>query len=248
MGETPCGGSTRSPSLGDVNDGTHISGPDAPTGWRGRVAGWLDSDLVGVAATGYTFLVLMISLAIFRFGGPIAGIIVAIGLWVPMVVFVIRGWGRPPRPLDFAPAPPGAHRVLVVANRGLEEPEFCDVVCRRGERFPAQALILAPAGSAGLHGLADDVDAEVAAATKRIEAVVATLQGRGVAAAGHADIADPMQALLDGLRQFPANEVVMVPASEHGWGDAEDLAARVREEAGVPVTVLGSSGSGARAA
>ena len=56
-----------------------------------------------------------------------------------------------------------------------------------------------------------------------------------------------MQALLDGLRQFPANEVVMIPASERGWGDAEDFAARVRDEAGVPVTVLGP-GSGTRAA
>ena len=211
------------------------------TGWRGRVAGWLDSDLVGVAATGYTFLVLAISLLVFRAGGPIAGIIVAIGLWVPMVIFVIKGWGRPPRPLDFAPAAAGGHRVLVIANRGLEEPELCDVVCRRGERFPAQALILAPAGSTGLHGLADDVDAEVATATRRVDAAVASLSSRGVGAEGRADIADPMQALLDGLRQFPANEVVMIPASERGWGDAEDFAARVRDEAGVPVTVLGGT-------
>jgi hypothetical protein len=50
---------------------------------------------------------------------------------------------------------------------------------------------------------------------------------------------DPMQALLDGLREFPANEVVMIPGAESGWPEAEALGERIRREVGLPVTELG---------
>jgi hypothetical protein len=56
-----------------------------------------------------------------------------------------------------------------------------------------------------------------------------------------------MQALLDGLREFPANEVVLIPGAEVGWHEAELLGERIRREVGVPVTELGRSvSSGAR--
>lgn len=208
-------------------------------GWRERVAGWLDSDLVGIPATAYTFLVLAVSLAVFRFGGPVAGIVVAIGLWVPMVVFAIRGWGRAPRELRVDRPPANGHRVLVVANRGLEDRDLCQAVCRRGERLPTEAFVIAPvdAGSA-LGDLADDVDTEQAAAGRRVDAAVATLSEGGVRASGRADIADPVEALLDGLREFPPNEVVLAPGSERGWGEADALVERIEAEAGLPVTVL----------
>ncbi|HSJ16623.1 MAG TPA: hypothetical protein VK920_00845 [Solirubrobacterales bacterium] len=43
-----------------------------------------------------------------------------------------------------------------------------------------------------------------------------------------------MQALLDGLREFQANEIVIVPGAESGWPEAEQLADRIRREVGVP--------------
>ncbi len=228
-----------------MTEGSRTSGPSgAPGGWRGRVAGWLDSDLVGIPATLYTFLVLAISLAVFRLVGGFAGIIVAFGLWVPMVIFAIRGWGRPPKALEVRSSTAAGHRVLVIANRGLEQADVCDLVCRRGERAEAEALVLAPVlASSGLGDLADDVDAEVAAATRRVDEVVSTLAARGVRASGRADIADPEETLRDGLREIAANEVVIVPASERGWSDAEALVERVRDEAGLPVTVVGAASS-----
>ncbi len=206
---------------------------------RQRAAGWLDSDLVGIPATLYTFLVLAVSLAVFRFGGPIAGILVAIGLWIPMVVFAIRGWGSPARSLQVDRAPANRHRVLVIANRGLENRDLCEAVCRRGERLPAEAFVLAPVtASSRLGALADSLDDELDAARRRVDAAVALLTERGLAASGRADAADPVEALLDGLREFPPNEVVLAPGSERGWGEVDSFLARVEAEAGLPVTVL----------
>lgn len=83
---------------------------------------WIDSDLVGIPATLYTFGVLAVSLAAFRFVGGFAGVIVAFALWVPMVLFAIQGRGSAPRPLRVS-APTGPrHRVLVIANQGLDGP------------------------------------------------------------------------------------------------------------------------------
>lgn len=219
---------------------TEGSGSRGP---RARIDRWLDSDLVGIPATLYTFVVLAVSLAVFRFGGPIAGIVVAVALWIPMVLFAIRGFGKPPIPLGLEHTAEGArHRVLVVANHGLEDPALCDEVCRRGERAATEAMVLAPVFSPSrLGGLADDVDAEIEPAGRRVDEAVAALRSSGVAAGGHVALADPMEALLDGLREFPPNEVVMLPGGERGWDGIGDLAERVRAEAGLPVTTVSPS-------
>jgi hypothetical protein len=208
-----------------------------------RVDRWLDSDLIGVVASVYTFAVLAISFAVFRIGGPIAGMIVGVALWVPMVLFAIQGRGKAPPPVQVEPPPEGPrHRVLVIANRGLEDPALCAEVCRRSDRTATEALIVAPVvASSPLRELADDVDREQAAAGRRVDDAVAQLEEGGVLARGRVDVASPMDSLLDGLREFPPNEVVMLPGSESGWDGASGLAERVRAEAGLPVTVANES-------
>jgi hypothetical protein len=223
--------------------GTDESQPNGEGRLTTRLDRWLESDLVGIPATLYTFAVLAVSLAVFRFGGPIAGLVVAALLWIPMVLFAIQGRGKPPVPLDVSAAAEGPlHRVLVIANEGLEDPALCQEVCRRSDRTATEAMILAPVvASSRLGGLADDVDAELQTATRRVHAAVAALQGEGVQASGRTDIADPMESLSDGLREFPPNEIVMLPGREAKWGAASDLAERVRSETGLPVTAVGPS-------
>jgi hypothetical protein len=211
---------------------------------KDRLKRWLDSDLVGVVATAYTFGVLAVSLAVFRFGGPIAGIVVAIALWIPMVVFAIRGAGQPPAPLGVSAAPSGGrHRVLVIANHGLEDPALCAEVCRRADRAETEAMVLAPVfASSRLGGVSDDVgEGELKQAQQRVEAAVATLNRNGVEASGHVTVTEPMQSLLDGLREFPPNEVVLLPGRETGWQGTDTLAERVREEVGLPVTSVSAT-------
>lgn len=222
------------------------SGNEQAGGFRQRVDRWLDSDLVGIPATLYTFAVLAVSLAVFRFAGPIAGIVVAVALWVPMVLFAIQGRGRQPVSLGVAAAPAGPrHRVLVIANQGLADPSLCGEVCRRAGRTETEAMVLAPvvAGSR-LGELADDVDRELERATARVEEAVRALREEGIEAHGRASVAGPMDSLLDGLREFPPNEIVMLPGGESGWEQADGLAERVRAETGLPVTTVAVSGAG----
>lgn len=208
---------------------------------RDRINHWLDSDLVGIPATLYTFGVLAVSLAVFRFGGPIAGVIVAVALWIPMVVFAIRGAGRAPAPLDIKVADePGRHRVLVVANQGLEDPALCAEVCRRTDHASTEAMVLAPVFTGSRFGaIADDIGEEdLRLAERRVAATIQGLERLGVRAAGHVSVTEPLQATIDGLREFPANEVVLFPDDEPGWEDAGALVGRIRTEVGLPVTVV----------
>jgi hypothetical protein len=208
---------------------------------RDRINRWLDSDLVGIPATLYTFGVLAVSLAVFRFGGPIAGIIVAVALWIPMVVFAIHGVGRARSPFDIEVADEhGKHRVLVVANRGLDDPALCVEVCRRADHAATEAMILAPVFShSKFNALADDIDeGDLHRAEGRVAVAIRALKGHGVEASGHVSVTEPLQAAIDGLREFPANELILLPGSEAGWEDAEDLVGRIRAEIGLPVTVV----------
>lgn len=203
-----------------------------------RADRWLNSDLVGIPATLYTFGVLVISFLVFRYAAPIAGVIVAVGLWVPMVIFAIRGRGYPPIPLDVASRAAGPrHRVLVIANQSLEDPALLNEVYRRAGRTDTEAMIFAPVvASSRLRDLSNDMDRELALAERRVDTALEALVKGGISATGRADIAEPMESLLDGLREFPPNEVLMLPGREAGWDAAEALAERVRAEAGVPVT------------
>lgn len=210
---------------------------------RGRLTRWLDSDLVGIPATLYTFAVLAISLAVFRYVGPLAGLGVAFVVWIPMFVFAIQERGKPPAPLDIArPSEGPRHRVLVVANQGLDDPALCREVCRREERTATEVMIVAPVvASSRLRGLVGDVDREIDLARRRVDAALETLSAAGVQAGGRVDIAEPMDSLLDGLREFP-NEVVMLSGGEVAWDSAGALAGRVRAEVGLPVTEVSPSG------
>jgi hypothetical protein len=204
---------------------------------------WIDSDLVGIPATLYTFGVLVVSLALFRYASPIAGVVIAVGLWVPMFVFAIRERGYPEAPLRIRQADGSRHRVLVIANQGLEDPKLCEEICHQSGRSATEAMIVAPVvASSRLRDLANDVDRELALAGRRVSSALQELHAAGVHADGRVDVAVPMESLLDGLREFAANEIVILPGGDaqarHGgdWAAASALAERVHSEAGLAVT------------
>ena len=75
------------------------------------------------------------------------------------------------------------HRVLVIANLGLEHPALCAEVCERGARARTEAMIIAPAvASSPLHRLFDDVDLELGVAQGRVDAALETLKANGIKA------------------------------------------------------------------
>jgi hypothetical protein len=204
---------------------------------------WFRSDLIGVWATVIAFVAFLIASGIFFAAGPVAAIIASLILWGGLLWFVVRAGSPGPDLADIGRAPEGhLHRVLVVANQGLEGPAVYDEMARRSKLASLDVRILAPVGAGGLGGLTGDTDAASRRAAERVNAAVDKLGERGVQASGRIDeAADPVRALLDGLRERPANEVVICPGDEQDWSEAGSLAQRVREEVGVPVTELGGT-------
>jgi hypothetical protein len=205
-----------------------------------RVRKWLRSDLIGIPATLFAFGVFALTVGAFYVAGPVAGLVFSIPVWVVVLFFAFRR-----QPADLAGITKGPdghrHRVLVVADQGLQHAALIDEVTRRGELAETEVMIVAPViASSRSRALTDEIDQEARRAQSRVERAIERLGDRGIPARGHVDDeGNPMQALLDGLREFPPNEVVMIPGAERGWNEAEVLGERIRQEVGVPVTELG---------
>lgn len=207
---------------------------------------FLHSDLLGVPITLAFCLIVAASLVAFYFTGNLGGLVLIVLAGSLLALFLTLEGRNAPETMEgvAAAAADGHHRVLVIANTGLDDSALCAEVCQRGTEAQTVAMIIAPVvASSPLHKLTDDVDAELGIAQERVEAALATLRSRGIEANGHPEVGDPMHSLLDGLRQFHATEVVMLSGGEAGWDGARTFAQRVRDEVGLRVTevVPGSS-------
>jgi hypothetical protein len=225
-------------------------GPEAAGATSARVAfapmierwrHWMRSDLIGVAVTAALAALLALTFVLFFAAGPLAGLFVGL-LVVALAVYLVARLGGLAD--DTAGVGPplveSAQRILVVANQGLANPALVSELEARAGRGPLEARLIAPVvASSRAQALADDIDAEAARAQQRLDALVGSLVARDIVAAGRVDDeAPPITALLDGLREFPADEVVLLPGHETDWEDAEGMAERIRVETGVLVTEL----------
>jgi nucleotide-binding universal stress UspA family protein len=96
-------------------------------------------------------------------------------------------------------------------------------------------LVVAPAVNSRLrHWLSDDGDAR-RAAEERLEAYVDRLERAGVHASGRIGDADPVQAIADTLRTFPADEVVIAAHRERSRRLAREVATRARKRFELPI-------------
>lgn len=217
---------------------------------------WLHSDLVGIPLTLAVFGIIVISVGLYQVLGNVGGLfvgklvfILALGGLLSLILLLEGRRGETTEAMSSG-APDAPRRVLVIANEGLQNPALCAQICAGARDTTTEALIVSPVvASSRLHALADDVDLELRASQARVDTAVQTLRSAGIPATGHVDIGQPINCLIDGLREFPASEVLMLRDGETGWDDAEQFAERVRAEIGVPVTELETGASvGARVA
>jgi hypothetical protein len=215
---------------------------------------WLHSDLIGIPVTLAGFAIIAISFALYLLIGNVGGLfvgkllfIVALGGLLGLILLLEGRHGQ--STAGISPAPAGSRRrVLVVANEGLENPLLCNEVCGRERDGTTEVLILAPVvASSWLHVLTD-VDPELRSAQARLDAALDTMKTTGISATGHTHLAQPRACLLDGLREFPATDVVMLRGCESGWADAELFAQRVKTEVGLSVTDVSAAPTLVRAA
>jgi hypothetical protein len=179
---------------------------------------------------------------------------VAIEPWVGFVVFGVGACAavvfllvskdpEPRRPLAVAArsphrhgGDPGSRHVLVVANETLTGSLLRDVIARRGGTS-LQLDILAPVLTSRAHHLMSDYGAETREAQRRLDASLAWAGSQGLEATGEVGDPDPLTGIEDELRDFGADEVIVVthPRKQANWAESGELE-RLRRELEVPIT------------
>jgi hypothetical protein len=128
-------------------------------------------------------------------------------------------------------------RILVVANETVGGTELRDLLGRKAEGVNEDVLLVCPALNSKLRTWTSDEDGARAAAQKRLGTSLARLAELGVHARGEIGDGDPLQALDDALREFPADEIVVSthpPGRSHWLEQGVVENARMRYD--VPVT------------
>jgi hypothetical protein len=181
-------------------------------------------------------------------GGAVLVVLAAwIDEWLGLAVFLalvgvalwaIRGGmrQRPPQAHVVRDGGP-TRRVLVVANETVGGGELLELLARKAEGVRAEMLLVCPALNSRVRTWTSDEDGARAAAQERLDESLTRLSEAGVSARGEIGDGDPLQALEDALREFPADEIVV---STHPPGRSNWLEQGVVEQArlrfDVPVT------------
>jgi uncharacterized membrane protein len=175
---------------------------------------------------------------------PLAGVAVfAVGATAALIAYLRApnpDRRAPLREAAQAPHPHGARtarrRVLVVANEALGGYELRKRLAG-AERRHVEIDVLAPVLTSRAHYAVSDVDRELEQARARLERSLAWARAHGIEAHGEVGDPNPTTAIEDELRDFGADEVIVVtrPAKREIWQERDELE-RLRRELDVPVT------------
>ena len=166
------------------------------------------------------------------------GVIVFLAL-VAAALWAIRGGmrQRPPQAHVVRDAAAPTRRILVVANETVGGEELRDLLGRKATGVREDVLLVCPALNSKLRTWTSDEDGARAAAQARLDTSLERLEELGVRARGEIGDGDPLQALEDALREFPADEIVVSthpPGRSHWLEQGVVETARMRYD--VPVT------------
>ena len=181
-------------------------------------------------------------------GGAILVALAAwINTWLGLVVFLAlvaaAGWAirggmrqRPPQAHVVHDEGP-TRRVLVVANETVGGGELLELLGRKAEGVSEEMLLVCPALNSRVRTWTSDEDGARASAQERLDASLARLGEAGVSARGEIGDGDPLQALEDALRLFPADEIVVSthPPGRSNWLE-QGVVEQARVRFDVPVT------------
>lgn len=135
------------------------------------------------------------------------------------------------------------HRILVLAHEGLGGAQLAEELDRRQAGRGTEVFVVVPALSGSLKQLANDDRDEIAAAQADLERLLSEIQAPGRSVSGLVGDSDPRLALEDLLRQFAADEIIVVNPAESEMGHLEETStARALEDVSLPVSVLTVTG------
>ena len=190
-------------------------------------------------------LLICIAVALGAITEPIVGIAVLISAFVGALVWELST-KDPDRRRSLREAvaaarrdePAGGPRLLVIANRTLNDDELRVELRRRAEAAAkTEVHIVVPIVTSRVRYIASDVDKELAEAGERLAAALSWARSEGIAATGR--IGDPnaaLGAIEDELRRYGADEVVISTFAfgKSNWLET-GIVERLREELDIPV-------------
>jgi hypothetical protein len=170
----------------------------------------------------------------FALVGPELGL--AVGALAATAILILAANARFDEPIEVAPPPTDRFSMLVVVTSPLEDPHVAATIAEiaaagakatrpNAARGP-DVLVLAPALNTGVAHWLSDLRRARFDAQRRLALAVATLATAGVEARGEVGASDPVQAVEDTLRMFPAQEVVFVAGGDEA-GKVEDVQRRL---------------------
>ena len=112
-----------------------------------------------------------------------------------------------------------------------------DEVVSRARDGASEVLVVTPALNSRIRHWTSDEDGARAQAQDRLEASLASLGASGVRAKGQVGDDDPLQAIGDALRTFPADEIIVSthPPGRSNWLE-KGIVEGARERFSVPIT------------
>ena len=133
-------------------------------------------------------------------------------------------------------------KVLLVADEEFRGSEFMDELRGHieGHSAEVEVYVIAPAlASSGIEHELASFDEPIKEATTRLENVLAQLKSVGIEAVGRVGDGDPMVAIGDGLREFEADEIIVIAhdESETTYGE-KNLWQNIQGEFHQPVVEL----------
>jgi hypothetical protein len=131
----------------------------------------------------------------------------------------------------------GTHRILVVANETLSGLGLRSEISGRSHGDRTELRVVCPALNSKIKHWTNEEDEARANAQQRLERLLADLRSKGFEADGDIGDDDPVQAMEDALRRFPADEVIISthPVGRSNWLE-HDVVNRATERLDLPVT------------
>ena len=213
---------------------------------RGRTRGELK--MWGILVAGLGLVIVAYIGFVLAFVDPIPGelwigfaivVVVAAGL-AGGAAWLVFGSDRPDaQPVARPGTRDGVLRLLVVANETIGSEQLRREVGERARGRDTEVLVVVPALNTPIRHWTDDEDPARNEARSRLDEELALLGGLGVTSRGEVGTDDPLQAMADALRTFPADEIVISthPPGRSNWLE-EGVVDSARRSFGLPVTLV----------